>query len=152
MAAIAKIPRYELRFENELSSAAGAAVIKRVSAGDTVNHRILGYYGRPTSSADILIDFECAHPNRGPAKYQNDDGQLDRRWNGKLQVDGAIRRASATPILRKLVVTAPPAPVGAVIMCSFKVKKRWSRELSSWEPVAPGHFETRCKLTYRIRP
>jgi hypothetical protein len=153
MAAIAKIDGYQLRFENELSSAASATTIKRVavSAGDAVNHRILGYYGRPTSSADILIDFQCAHPHSGPAKYQNGGGPPERQWNGELRVDGSVRRASAATKLRELVVTSPPAPVGAVIKCSFEVKKRWSRELSDWVPVAPGHFDT-CDLAYRVEP
>jgi hypothetical protein len=153
MAAIAKIVGYQLRFENELSSAASATVIDRVkvSAGDSVNHRILGYYGRPVSSADILIDFKCAHPDSGPAKYQNGGGPPKRRWTGKLQVDGSVRRASAATKFRELVVTAPPAAVGAVIECSFEVKKRWSRELSDWVPVPPGHLDT-CQLTYRVEP
>jgi hypothetical protein len=153
MTAIAKIAPFQLRFENELSSAASATVVKRVkvSSGDVVNHRILGYYGRPTTSADILIDFKCAHPDSGPAKYQNGGGPPERRWNGELRVDGSVRRASAATEVRELVVTAPPAPVGAVIECSFEVKKRWSREWSDWVPVAPGHFDT-CELTYRVEP
>lgn len=153
MAAIAKIVRYQLRFENDLSSAANAAVIKkvRVSAGDAVNHRILGYYGRPVSAAKILIDFKCDHPDGGPAKYQNGGGAPMRRWSGKIQVDGSIRRASAATKLRELVVTPPPAPVGAVIECAFEVKERWSHELSAWVPVVPGHLDT-CELTYRVEP
>lgn len=153
MAAIAKIDRYDLRFENDLSSAASATVVERVrvSAGDAVNHRILGYYRRPWSSATIIIDFECNHPNGGPAKYQNGTALPEERWNGEIEVEGPIRRPSAIPKLRELVVTAPQARVGAFIRCSFEVKKRWSSELLDWVPVAPGHLDT-CELNYRVEP
>jgi hypothetical protein len=153
MAATAKIAPYDLRFENELSSAASARIIKRVkvSADDAVSHRIVGYYRRPVRSVDIRIDFECAHPGSGPAKYQNGDGPPERQWNGELQVEGPVRRASAATTHRELVLTAPAAPVGAVIECSFEVKERWSRELLDWVPVPRGHLDT-CELTYRVEP
>lgn len=150
---IAKIPRYQLEFANELSSAANATAIKglKVSAGDRVNHRIRGYYGRPVSSADIAVEFNCVHPSSGLAKYLNGSGSAMRRWKDVLIVDGPIRRDSAAQALGKLVVAAPPAPVYAVIDCTFEVKKRWSRELSDWVPVASGHSGT-CTLRYKIEP
>ena len=143
----AKITGYQLAFENELSLVVDATAITRirVSAGASVNHRIRGYYERPWSSTDIAVGFNCTHPTNGVASYQNGDGQPMRRWEGELHVDGPVRLKSAAEVFRELVVTAPPAPVGAVIECTFEVKKRWSRELEAWVPVPPrpvGHLHT----------
>lgn len=149
----AKIVRYQLAFENELSSATDTTATKlvRVSAGDAVEHRIRGYYERPVSSANITVEFDCAHPSSGPAKYLNGGGPPIRRWKDELEVDWFIRRDSAAIRLRELVVTAPSAPMGAGIECTFKVKKRWSKELSDWVAINPDHSNT-CVLRYRVEP